>query len=124
MLQKFSNNRHYFAQLWTQRISAGSEQFGISQPTLQQALVRDNILLNRFDFFVVDKIFDIQYSKTNMYYAQNRKVLADLAIWEPQTFETIVRIARERAVQDDLEGVRERHTTDNRVFMAKGGDDK
>lgn len=48
-----------------------------------------------------------------------RKVLADLAIWEPQTFEAIARIGRERAVTDELDGVKERQTTDNGVFEGK-----
>lgn len=43
--------------------------------------------------------------------------MADLAIWEPQTFEAIVRIGRERAVNDNLDGVKERHSTDNRVYL-------
>lgn len=46
-----------------------------------------------------------------------RKVLADLAIWEPQTFEAIVRIGRERAVNDNIDGVKERSSTDNRVYL-------
>lgn len=50
------------------------------------------------------------------------KVLADLAIWEPQTFEAIVRIGRERAVNDNIDGVKERHSTDNRVYLNKTSD--
>lgn len=78
-------------ELWDTRIDAGCEQFGISQPAFQESLVRSNILLNR-------------------------KVLADLAVWEPQTFEAITRIGRERAVQDQLDGVKER-TTPNYVLF-------
>lgn len=46
------------------------------------------------------------------------KVLADLAIWEPHTFEAIVRTSRERAIVDKLPGVNE-PATDNRVFVSE-----
>lgn len=41
--------------------------------------------------------------------------MADLAIWEPKTFESLALIARERAIQDGLYGVNE-SAADNRVF--------
>lgn len=31
-----------------------------------------------------------------------RKVLADLSVWEPRSFEALVKIARERAIEDGL----------------------
>lgn len=37
-----------------------------------------------------------------------------MAAWEPKTFESLAMIARERAVQDGLRGVHEKHV-DNRV---------
>lgn len=72
------------AELWTQRITAGCEQHGISYETFRESLSRDNILINR-------------------------KVLSDLAIWEPRTFETLAKIARERAVSDGLQGITASH---------------
>lgn len=45
-----------------------------------------------------------------------RKVLADLAIWEPHTFEAIVRTSRERAVADNLLKINEPET-DNRIYI-------
>ena len=83
--------RFCILQLWETRISAGCEQFGIEREAFQEGIVRNNILLNR-------------------------KVLADLAAWEPQTFEAITKIGRETAVRDNLNGVQE-PTTDNRVFV-------
>lgn len=53
-----------------------------------------------------------------LFLVASSKVLADLAIWEPQTFEAIVRIGRERAVNDNMDGVKERSTTDNRVYLS------
>lgn len=45
------------------------------------------------------------------------KVLADLAAWEPKSFESLAMIARERAIQDGLRGVHEK-SADNRVVYA------
>lgn len=73
------------AELWTQRITAGCEEHGISYEAFEEGLVRDNILINK-------------------------KVLSELAVWEPRTFETLAKIARERAVVDGLEGVQAPHT--------------
>ncbi|XP_031635843.1 39S ribosomal protein L20, mitochondrial [Contarinia nasturtii] len=74
------------------RISAGCNQFGIELPAFREGLARSNIMLNR-------------------------KSLADLAAWEPKSFESLVMIARERAVQDGLRGVHEVNA-DNRVVYA------
>lgn len=41
--------------------------------------------------------------------------MADLAIWEPKSFESLAMIARERAAQDGLRGLNEKNA-DNRVF--------
>lgn len=41
------------------------------------------------------------------YFLQNSKVLADLAIWEPKTFEAIIDTCRQRAVVDGIKGVNE-----------------
>ena len=45
-----------------------------------------------------------------------RKSLADLAGCEPKSFEAIVRIARERALTDDLYGLNE-PSTNNKVYI-------
>lgn len=41
--------------------------------------------------------------------------MADLAIWEPKSFESLVMVAREKAIQDGLRGVHEKDV-DNRVY--------
>lgn len=43
------------------------------------------------------------------------KSLADLAIWEPKTFEALTMIARDRALCDGMWGVDEKNA-DNRVY--------
>lgn len=45
------------------------------------------------------------------------KSLADLAAWEPKSFESLAMIARERAAQDGLRGLHEKNA-DNRVFYS------
>lgn len=47
----------------------------------------------------------------------SRKSLADLAAWEPKTFEALAMVARERAAQDGLRGLHEKDA-DNRVVYA------
>ncbi|XP_053694986.1 39S ribosomal protein L20, mitochondrial [Sabethes cyaneus] len=64
-------------ELWTQRVNAGCEQHGVQFPEFQEGLYRNDILLNR-------------------------KVLADLAIWEPRTFEALALISQ--SVPDSGEG--------------------
>ncbi|XP_055641635.1 39S ribosomal protein L20, mitochondrial [Toxorhynchites rutilus septentrionalis] len=64
-------------ELWTQRVNAGCEQHGLQFDTFREGLYRNDILLNR-------------------------KVLADLAIWEPRTFEALALISQQ--VPDDDEG--------------------
>lgn len=43
--------------------------------------------------------------------------MADLAAWEPKTFESLAMIAREKAAQDGLRGLHEKDS-DNRVFYS------
>lgn len=43
------------------------------------------------------------------------KVLADLAMWEPKTFESLAMVARDRAIQDEAWGVNEPQNEGNRV---------
>lgn len=45
----------------------------------------------------------------------NRKVLSELAVWEPRTFEALSKIGRERAVVDGLNGV-EAKALDNGII--------
>ncbi|XP_055696591.1 39S ribosomal protein L20, mitochondrial [Lutzomyia longipalpis] len=67
--------------LWSARVAAGCEQHGISFYTFMESLQRCNILLNK-------------------------KVLSELAAWEPRTFEALARIAREKATVDELPDVK------------------
>lgn len=46
----------------------------------------------------------------------NSKSLAELAIYEPKTFESLAMIARERCIQDGIYGVNEKQH-DNRVYF-------
>ncbi|CRL07428.1 CLUMA_CG020398, isoform A [Clunio marinus] len=56
--------------LWTRRITAGAEQHGVSFIQFNEGLHKNKIQLNR-------------------------KVLADLAVWEPATFESLARLGEE-----------------------------
>lgn len=68
------------AELWQTRIMAGCEQHGVNFHTFRDALYESNIQLNR-------------------------KMLADLAIWEPRSFEAIARIARTKAIEMEMKGI-------------------
>lgn len=68
------------ADLWKTRIMAGCEQHGVNFHTFRDSLYENNIHLNR-------------------------KMLADLAIWEPRTFEALTKIARTTAIDANLGGV-------------------
>lgn len=48
---------------------------------------------------------------------RSSKSLADLAAWEPKSFEALAMIARERAAQDGLRGLHEKEA-DNRVVYS------
>lgn len=54
------------------------------------------------------------YLVNRKYFYFYSKVLADLAIWEPKTFEAIVNTCRQRAVEDRILGINET-STDNKV---------
>nr|CAD7263166.1 unnamed protein product [Timema shepardi] len=66
--------------LWDTRITAACEEHNFTYPLLQEGLARSNVLLNR-------------------------KSLADLAAWEPRTFEALKNLAWKRVAQDGLPGV-------------------
>lgn len=68
-------------ELREQRLEAATTQHGINFITLKEGLARCNILLNR-------------------------KVLADLSIWEPRSFKALTDIACTRAKQDHLNTIR------------------
>ena len=59
------NNKRNFRSLWIQRINAGAREHGLSYSTLIDALTKNNIEINR-------------------------KVLADLAMNNPEAFKAIV----------------------------------
>jgi len=79
-------------ELWDTRISGACRQFGITHETLRETLSRNDVMLNR-------------------------KALADLAIWEPKTFEAIVNTCRQRAIEDGIKGINEKQT-DNKFVQA------
>ncbi|XP_067643055.1 large ribosomal subunit protein bL20m [Eurosta solidaginis] len=78
------------AELWSKRIEAGCQQYGVTLDAFKETLLRNNILLNK-------------------------KALADLAIWEPKSFEALVKLSRERAVVESLPGITERSVM-NQVY--------
>jgi len=78
------------AALWTTRVEAGCTQYGLSLETFKEGLARSDILLNK-------------------------KVLSDLAIWEPKSFEALVKISRERAAVESLPDIKERSVM-NQVY--------
>ncbi|GJQ84139.1 hypothetical protein Trydic_g12111 [Trypoxylus dichotomus] len=65
------------ANLWETRINAGCQQHGITYHTFREALSRCGIMLNR-------------------------KVLADLACWEPHSFKALTDVAHQQAKHDGL----------------------
>ncbi|CAL1681430.1 unnamed protein product [Lasius platythorax] len=67
-------------ELREQRLEAATNEHGINFATFREGLSRCNILLNR-------------------------KVLADLSIWEPRSFKALTDIACARAKQDHLKSV-------------------
>jgi len=78
------------AALWTTRVEAGCTKYGLSLETFKEGLARSDILLNK-------------------------KVLSDLAIWEPKSFEALVKISRERAAVESLPDIKERSVM-NQVY--------
>ncbi|XP_012288391.1 39S ribosomal protein L20, mitochondrial [Orussus abietinus] len=71
--------------LWETRIAAGTEEHGLGSRTLLEGLYRLNIFLNR-------------------------KVLADLAIWEPRTFRALTKLAWFKAKSDGLNSIKDLDT--------------
>lgn len=45
----------------------------------------------------------------------SRKVLSDLAVWEPRSFEALVNLSRERAAVESIPGISERSVM-NQVY--------
>lgn len=60
--------RRDLRELWEQRVTSGARQHGLDYDTFSENLSRNNIMLNR-------------------------KTLADLACWEPRSFEALAKIA-------------------------------
>lgn len=73
--------------LWMTRIMAACEQHGVDFHTLRDSLHDCNIQLNR-------------------------KVLSELAAWEPKTFEAIARIGRSRAIANNYASAVQGHLPD------------
>nr|XP_044251749.1 50S ribosomal protein L20 isoform X1 [Drosophila takahashii] len=78
------------AQLWSTRVEAGCQQYGVGLETFKDGLARSDILLNK-------------------------KVLSDLAIWEPRSFEALVKISRERAAVEGMPDIK-RRSAFNQVY--------
>lgn len=74
--------------------------------------MRSNIFLNRYSL-IARISFSLENSTHSHYFYS--KALADLAAWEPKTFESIALVARERITQDGLWGINEK-STDNKVY--------
>lgn len=68
--------------LWETRLHAACEEHNFTYPLMKESLSRCDILLNK-------------------------KVLSDLAIWEPRTFKSLTKLAWSKAKEDGLNGVRE-----------------
>jgi len=78
-------------ELREQRLEAATNEHGINFVTFKEGLSRCNILLNR-------------------------KVLADLSIWEPRSFKALTDIACARAKQDHLKSVADNEVPES-VFV-------
>lgn len=74
--------RQQISLLWDQRLDAACQEHGISSKIMLEGLARTDILLNR-------------------------KVLVDMAIYEPRTFKSLAKIAWARAKVDGLNSVRD-----------------
>ncbi|KAG8236907.1 hypothetical protein J437_LFUL015233 [Ladona fulva] len=70
------------AQLWETRLAAACEEHGFTSPLMKESLSRNNILLNR-------------------------KSLVELAIWEPRTYQGLTSIAWQKAIEDNIEGIKD-----------------
>ncbi|XP_023230168.1 uncharacterized protein LOC111630315 [Centruroides sculpturatus] len=62
--------------IWKQRLEAGCQEFGYDYGTLLQGMIKSDIVLNR-------------------------KMLSELAIWEPRTFKALVSIAATKKFSED-----------------------
>lgn len=69
-------------QLWETRLTAACTEHGMDYSTFREGLARTNIMLNR-------------------------KVLSELACWEPYTFKALTDIANEKASMDGLNGIKQ-----------------
>nr|CAG4648981.1 EOG090X0H9C [Polyphemus pediculus] len=67
-------------ELWEQRIQAGSSELGSSYEALVRGMARCHIALDR-------------------------KILANLAVWEPRTFKSLTQIAAAKLRQEPVKGL-------------------
>ena len=104
-------------QLRDARITAACNQFAIELPAFREGLARSNIMLNRYVVTII-MLIPCLFKRINVQkFRISRKSLADLAAWEPKSFESLALIARERAAQDGLRGLHE-IDADNRVVYS------
>lgn len=80
--------------MWETRLKGACTEQDIDYSTFREGLTRSNILLNR-------------------------KVLSELACWEPRTFKALTDIANERAKMDGLNGVK-RSITEESIVITRG----
>ncbi|KAK6628018.1 hypothetical protein RUM44_010500 [Polyplax serrata] len=80
----FWRKRKFFklASLCNQRLEAACEEHGFTFNLLRESLIRSNVLLNR-------------------------KILVDLAVWEPRTFKCLTDFAWTKAKSEGLNGINE-----------------
>ncbi|KAF7994734.1 hypothetical protein HCN44_004206 [Aphidius gifuensis] len=73
--------RMQLSDLWNQRLNAATAEHGITTNILKEGLARNDIFLNR-------------------------KILTDLACWEPRTFRSLTQTALARTKHDGLNSVK------------------
>lgn len=76
------NCNNFILQLCNQRLEAACEEHGFTFNLLRESLIRSNVLLNR-------------------------KILVDLAVWEPRTFKCLTDFAWTKAKSEGLNGINE-----------------
>lgn len=84
----------FYFQLWETRVQAACLEHQIDYSTFREGLIRSNIQLNR-------------------------KVLSELACWEPYTFKALTDIANEKAKIDGLNGIKE-ESPQNPLVITRG----
>lgn len=77
--------------MWVTRIEAASTQHNLDYKTLRNSLNQSDILINR-------------------------KILSELAVWEPHTFKALTDIAKRRALDDGLASITTNNSEVDRII--------